>query len=161
MLLNEGGKGCGRMVSKKPRINVRSIKLGYIKLDDGTIIVQRVAVVDARPVRVGSPFGVDFDLVVISGISPHPSEKVLEELKDKPMLEPNKPPPDSWRQLKILDKEPAVEEVEYFDEEVGRYIIRVEIEPLMASLNTGAKTPKGEPFYIVRWAPKISWRKED
>ena len=30
-----------------------------------------------------------------------------------------------------------MEGAEYFDEEVGRYCIRVEIEHLMASLNTG------------------------
>jgi len=149
------------VANERPRISVRNIKLGYLKLEDGTFIVQRVAIVDARPIKLASPFGVDFDLVILSGISPHPSKKVLEELKDKPTLEPNKPPPDSWRPLKIVDKAPAVEEAEYFDEEVGRYVIRVEIEPLMASLNTGVKTPKGEPFYVVRRVPKISGRREE
>ena len=146
-------------MTEKPRIKVKRVKHGRLKLEDGTVIVQRVAIVDARPVKVGSPFGVDFDLVVISGISPHPSKKVVEELKDKPMLEPGKQPPNAWRAVKIQEKEPALEEAEYFDEEVGRYRIRVEIEPLMASLNTGAKTVKGEPIYVVRWAPKISWNK--
>ena len=144
---------------KGARIKVKRTKYGYIRLEDGTFIVQRVAIVDACPVKVGSPFGVDFDLVVISGISPHPSEEVVEELKDKPILEPGKQPPNTWRRVKIQEKEPAVEEVEYFDEDVGKYLIRVEIEPLMVSLNTGMKTVKGEPLYVVRWAPKISWTK--
>ena len=147
------------MAEERPRISVRNIKLGYLKLEDGTFIVQRVAVVDARPVSVESPFGVDFDLVVLSGISPHPSREVLEELKDRPALRPGEQPPESWRPLKIVEKESAVEEVEYFDEEVGRYLIRVEIEPLMVSLNTGARAPKGEPLYVVRWAPKATWTK--
>ena len=147
------------MPEERPRINVRNIKLGYLKLEDGTFIVQRVAVVDARPVRVGSPFGVDFDLVVLSGISPYPSKEVLEELKDRPVLRPGEQPPGSWRPLKIVEKESAVEEVEYFDEEVGKYLIRVEIEPLMVSLNTSVRTPKGEPLYVVRWAPKATWTK--
>jgi len=83
------------MMTEKPRIRVKRVKHGRLKLEDGTVIVQRVAIVDARPVKVGSPFGVDFDLVVISGISPHPSKKVVEELKDQPMLEPGKQPPNA------------------------------------------------------------------
>lgn len=58
-----------------------------------------------------------------------------------------------------MDKKPAVEEVEFNDEKLGKYIIRVEIEPLMAAVNTEKKSIKGEPIYAVRWAPKISWRK--
>ena len=147
------------MVVEEPGLSVRSSRLGYLRLEDGTLIVQRVAIVDARPVKLDSPFGVDFDLVVLSGISPRPSEKVLRELEDKRMLKPGEQPPNEWKPVPILDRKPAVEEAEYVDEKVGRYVIKVEIEPLMVSLNTGVKTFKGEPLYVVRWAPKISWTK--
>jgi len=46
----------------EPRISVRSVKYGWLKLEDGTVIVQRVAVVDVSPVKIDSPFGVDFDV---------------------------------------------------------------------------------------------------
>jgi len=58
-----------------------------------------------------------------------------------------------------VEKEPAIEEIEYVDKTTGKYLIKVEIEPLMTSLNTSVRTPKGEPLYVVRWSPKVNWRK--
>jgi len=141
------------------RIRIRNVELGHGKLADGTVIVLRVAIVDVRPIRVGSPFGVEFEVSFTTGISAYPSQKVLEDFKDKQVLMPRENLPDSWQQLGIVDKKSAVEEVEFNDEKLGKYIIRVEIEPLMAAVNTEKKSIKGEPIYAVRWAPKISWRK--
>jgi len=141
------------------RIRIRNVELGHGKLADGTVIVLRVAIVDVRPIRVGSPFGVEFEVSFTTGISAYPSQKVLEDFKDKQVLMLGENLPDSWQQLGIVDKKSAVEEVEFNDEKLGKYIIRVEIEPLMAAVNTEKKSIKGEPIYAVRWAPKISWRK--
>ncbi len=141
------------------RIRIRNVELGHGKLADGTVIVLRVAIVDVRPIRVGSPFGVEFEVSFTTGISAYPSQKVLEDFKDKQVLMPRENLPDSWQQLGIVDKKSAVEEVEFNDEKLGKYIIRVEIEPLMGAVNTEKKSIKGEPIYAVRWAPKISWRK--
>lgn len=141
------------------RIRIRNVELGHGKLADGTVIVLRVAIVDVRPIRVGSPFGVEFEVSFTTGISAYPSQKVLEDFKDKQVLMLGENLPDSWQQLGIVDKKSAVEEVEFNDEKLGKYIIRVEIEPLMGAVNTEKKSIKGEPIYAVRWAPKISWRK--
>ena len=141
------------------RIRIRNVELGLGRVADGTVIVLRVAIVDMRPIRVGSPFGVEFEVSFTTGISAYPSQKVLEDFKDKQVLMPRENLPDSWQQLGIVDKKSAVEEVEFNDEKLGKYIIRVEIEPLMAAVNTEKKSIKGEPIYAVRWAPKISWRK--
>lgn len=141
------------------RIRVRNVELGHGRLVDGTVIVLRVAIVDVRPIRIGSPFGVEFEVSFTTGISAHSPREVLEGFKDKPVLMPGEKPPESWRQLEIVDKKSAVEEVEFNDEKLGRYTIRVEIEPLMAAVNTERKNIRGEPIYVVRWAPKISWKK--
>ena len=61
--------------------------------------------------------------------------------------------------LEILDKKSAVEEIEYSDEEHGKYLVRVELDSMMASINTEVKTIRGEPLYVVRWAPRVTWRK--
>ncbi|WP_338251850.1 hypothetical protein [Pyrodictium abyssi] len=59
--------------------------------------------------------------------------------------------------MDIVEKAPAYEEVVYSDERIGRYLIRVEIEPIMVSKNTLFKTIQGLPLYVVRWVPKITW----
>jgi len=141
-----------------PRIKVTHVKLGYSRLADDSLIIHRVAVVDIRVIRAESPFGAEFEVGFTTGISVHPSKKALEEFKDKRILAPGENPPPSWRQLDIVDRKPAVEEVEFVDERLGRYAIRVEVEPVMASVNTEVRNIRGEPLYVVRWAPKVSWK---
>lgn len=141
-----------------PKLRVVSVELGYSRLADDTLIVHRVAVVDVRVLQVGSPFGAEFDVGFTTGISVYPSEEVLEKFRDKRILAPGEKPPQSWQQLEIVDKKPAFEEVEFIDDRLGKYIIRVEIEPVMASINTEVRNIRGEPIYVVRWAPKITWR---
>lgn len=142
-----------------PRIEVTKVVLGFSRLEDGTLIIHRVAIVDVRTARTESPFGAEFEINFTTGISAYPSKKVLEEFKDKRVLAPGEKPPDSWRQLEIKEKKPAVEEVEFEDSELGKYLIAVEVEPVMASVNTEVRTIRGEPLYVVRWAPKVSWRR--
>jgi len=43
--------------------------------------------------------------------------------------------------------------------EKEKYIIRAEMEVLMASKNTNYRTIKGEPIYNIRSAIKITWKK--
>jgi len=141
------------------KIKIRNVELGYSKLEDGTFIISRVAIVDVRPIQVRSPFGVEFEVSFTTGISAHPSKEALNLLKEKGVLMPGETPPNHWKQLEIREKKPAVEEVEFNDPELGKYIIRVEIEPLMASVNVEKKNIRGEPIYVVRWSPKVSWRR--
>ena len=137
----------------------KEMELGYAKLEDGTIILCRVAVINVRPIYESSPFGIDFDLDLTTGISPQPSEEAREQIKDKPVLPPGEKPPNNWKQLEIKEKKAAVEKIEYEDERTGKYLITVEVEPIMASLNTAIKTIKGDPLYVIRWVPKITWKK--
>jgi len=139
------------------RLRFRDSRLGYVKVNDGSIIILRVAVVDVRVREEASPFGVEFDVNATGGISVYPSKKALDEVKDKPVVEPGKIPSEGWVRVDIVEREPAYEEVIYNDDRAGRYLIRVEIEPIMVSKNTRFKTLQGLPLYFVRWVPKITW----
>mgnify|MGYP000477532899 CR=1 FL=1 len=143
----------------RPRIKVVNSSLGHLLLGDGTLIVVRVAVVDVRVTQRQSPFGAEFGVDLTTGVSSRSPHEVLEKFRDKRILAPGERPPDSWQQLRIDEKEPAVEEVEFEDSELGKYRIRVELEPIMVSVNTDVRTARGEPLYVVRWVPKVSWKK--
>jgi hypothetical protein len=139
-------------------LSFRNSVRGYVKVSDGSIIILRAAIVDVIPSQVLSPFGAEFNVNYIVGISVHPSEGALNEVKDKPILEPGKQVNEGWIELEIDDKVSAYEEVIYKDAKIGEYLIRLEIEPIMASKNTQFKMQQG-PLYTLRWAPKISWHK--
>lgn len=136
---------------------ILSVKWGTMKLEDNTLITFRAAVVDAVPSQEISPFGVEFGVNIATGISVYPSQESITEVEGKPVAPPGAPPKEGWVRVKILEKKPAIEEVEYEDSKLGRYRIRVEFEPAMVSKNTQVKTLSGEPLYMVRWAPKITW----
>lgn len=136
---------------------VLNVKWGTMKLEDNTVITFRVAVVDAVPSQEVSPFGVEFGVNIATGISVYPSRESMREVGGKPVSPPGTLPQEGWVHVKILEKDSALEEVEYEDEKLGRYRIKVEVEPAMVSKNTQVKTLSGEPLYIVRWAPKILW----
>ena len=139
------------------RLKFKDSRLGYVKVNDGSIIVLRVAIVDVRLREEASPFGAEFDVNATGGIAVYPSESALNEVKDKPVLEPGKTVSEGWIRVDIAERAPAYEEVIYSDERIGRYLIRVEIEPIMVSKNTLFKTLQGLPLYVVRWVPKITW----
>ncbi|MFP3203074.1 MAG: hypothetical protein RXR43_12895 [Sulfolobus sp.] len=137
-------------------LSFRNSVRGYVKVSDGSIIILRGAIVDVIPSHHLLVFNVNF----IVGISLRPSEGALNEVKDKPILEPGKQVNEGWIELEIDDKVSAYEEVIYKDAKIGEYLIRLEIEPIMASKNTQFKMRQG-PLYALRWTPKISWHKTD
>jgi len=139
------------------KLRFKDSRLGYVKVSDDSVIILRVAVVDVRVREEASPFGVEFDVNATGGISVYPSKKALDEVKDEPVVEPGKIPSEGWVRVDIVEREPAYEEVIYNDDRAGRYLIRVEIEPIMVSKNTRFKTLQGLPLYFVRWVPKITW----
>ena len=139
------------------KLRFKDSKLGYVKVSDGSLIVLRVAVVDVRVREEASPLVVEFDVNVTTGISVYPSEGALDEVRDRPVVEPGKTPNEGWVRVDIVEREPAYEEVVYSDGRVGRYLVRVEVEPLMVSKNAQFKTVQGSPLYFVRWVPKVSW----
>lgn len=139
------------------RLKFKESMLGYVKVSDGSVIIIRVAIVDVRVREEVSPFGIEFDVNATGGIAVYPSEDVLKEVRDKPAIEPGKTVNDGWAQVGIVEGTPAYEEAVYHEENEGRYLIRVEIEPIMVSKNTLYKTPQGTPLYVVRWVPKITW----
>ena len=69
-------------------ISFRNSARGHVKVSDCSIIILRDAIVDVIPSQVPSPFGVEFNVNFIVGMSLRPSEGALNEVKDKPILEP-------------------------------------------------------------------------
>ena len=67
-------------------LSFRNSVRGYVKVSDGSIIILRAAIVDVIPSQVSSPFGVEFNVNFIVGISLRPSERALNEVKDKQQL---------------------------------------------------------------------------
>ncbi len=65
---------------------------------------------------------------------------------------------DGWERVEIEEKKNAYEEALYIDVDGKRYLVRVEVEPLMVSRNIKYKTEHGEPLYAVSWVPKITWK---
>jgi len=144
------------------KLKFKDSKLGYVKVNDGSVVILRVAIIDVRPREEASPFGVEFEVNITGGVSVYPSEDSLKEVSDKLVIEPDKIVKEGWIQVGIIEKAPAYEEVIYHDEKVGRYLVRAEIEPIMVSKNTLYKTIQEIPWYVVRWIPKITWsRVED
>lgn len=139
-------------------LSFRNSIRGFVKVSDGSIIILRASIVDVVPLQVSSPFGVEFNVNFIVGISLRPSERAINEVKDKLIIEPCKPVNEGWIEVKIDDKAPAYEEVIYKDEKIGEYSITLEVEPIMVSKNTQVRTQQG-PLYALRWVPKISWHK--
>lgn len=157
MILNLGIRLCVSI--SRGSFRVKDVQFGYIELKDGSIIIQRVAVVDVRVLTTKSPFGVEFDVSITTGIAVRASDSVSKLLENKRILSPGEKPPDAWKTVDIVKSVPAVEEVLFEDEQIGKYLIRIEIEPIMVSLNLEVKTLRGEPLYAVRWVPKVSWKK--
>lgn len=44
------------------KLKLKDSRLGYVKVNDGSVVILRVAIVDARIREEASPFGVDFDV---------------------------------------------------------------------------------------------------
>jgi len=147
-----------QLLDLSERFKVKDYRRGYVKLSDDSIVIMRVAIVDVKPLQGPSVYEVQFEVISAGGISILPSEKAINEVKDKPMVEPGKAPTDGWTLVNITEKQLAYEEVEYVLDE-KKYIVRAEMEPLMVSKNTNYRTVKGEPIYNVGSITKISWRK--
>jgi len=80
---------------------------------------------------------------------------VKEGIKDKPTIDPGKPVEEGWMLVEILDKRCAYEEVTYRAEDLGDFLVRVEVEPIMVAKNTLYKLPDNTPLYAVRWVSKV------
>jgi len=141
------------------KFKLKDYNLGYVKLQDGTIIILRAAVVDVKPLQISSPFEPEFNVIIIGGVSVYPSDSALNEVKDKPIIGPNETVLSGWTLIDIVEKQSAYEEVEYFLNGKGKYVIRAEIEPILAAKNSNYRTIQNEPLYFVRWVNKVSWKK--
>jgi len=139
------------------RLKFRGSELGYVRVEDGSILVLRVALVDVRERRVSSPFGVEFDVNFNVGLAVYPSEESLREVEGKPILESGRVVSEGWAPVKIVEKTSAYEEAIYVGENGRQYLVRVEVEPIMASKNTMYRAAQGTPLYAVRWVPKVTW----
>jgi len=143
------------------KLKITETKFGKIKLSDGTFIVSRVAIVDVRIAIENTPFGPEFDVKTVGGVSVYPSEDVLKEISNKDVILPGKPVTEGWEPVKVLEFEPPVEEAIYNSNSMGEYRIRVELEPIAVSKNVKYRTVLGEPLYAVKWFPRMQWEKFD
>jgi len=139
------------------RLKFKNSELGYVRVEDGSILVLRVALVDVRERRVPSPFGIEFDVNFNVGLAVYPSEESLREVEGKPVLESGRVAGEGWAPVKIVEKTSAYEEAIYVGEDGRQYLVRVEVEPIMASKNTMYRAAQGAPLYAVRWVPKVTW----
>jgi len=73
----------------------------------------RVAIVNVKPLEGPLLYEVQFEVTPASGIVILPSREVINEVKDKPIVEPGKIPTDGWTLIDIVEKQSAYEEVEY------------------------------------------------
>jgi hypothetical protein len=142
----------------KGHLDFQKVGLGYVKTDDGSLIIVRVAIIDVKPTGRRGPFGLEFNVDFTVGVAVRPSTKVREEIKDKPLVEPGKTVEEGWIEVEILEKSNAYEEVIYREEAMGEYSIRIEVEPLMVARNTLYKVSDDIPYYTVRWAPKVLYK---
>jgi len=141
------------------KFKLKDFNLGYVKLSDGTAIILRAAIVDIKPHQ--TPSGVEFNVLTTGEISVYPSDSALNEVKDKPLIEPGKTPLDGWTLIDIVEKQSAYEEVEYPLNEKEKYIIKAEIDPLLVAKNIKYRTIQKEPIYAVKWITKTSWKRAD
>ena len=93
------------------RLGFEDSRLGYVKVGDGSMIILRVAIVDVRLREEASPFGAEFDVNATGGIAVYPSESALNEVKDKPVLEPGKTVSEGWIRVDIAERAPAYPQV--------------------------------------------------
>jgi len=142
-------------VDYRVQLDFQKIELGFVKTNDDSLILVRVAVIDVKPTGKTGPFGPEFSVDFVVGISVRPSERAKEEIRDKPTIDPSKPVEEGWMLIEILDKRYAYEEITYRAEDLGDFMIRVEVEPIMAAKNTLYKLPDNTPLYVVRWVPKV------
>lgn len=144
------------------KYRVLESKPGVATLSDGSIIVIRAAVIDVRHVeRESSPFRLEFDADFTVGISLRPSDTAMREVSDRPVAQSPSEVREGWTDVEIVDAIPAREEILYLGLEEAKYIVTLEVEPLMAAKNTLYRTLRGTPLYVVRWVPKLRWRKAE
>jgi hypothetical protein len=72
-------------------------------------------------------------------------------------LAPQEIPEEGWELLDIEEFTPATVEQEY-DSSKGKLLVKVQVEPVMASRNMSFKNIFEEPIYWISWVYKISWK---
>jgi len=69
-------------------LKFKDIKLGYVKLSDGSVIILHVVVVDVRVCEEAPSFGAGFDIIAAGDIADYSPEDAIKEMMDKPTIEP-------------------------------------------------------------------------
>jgi len=133
-------------------------KFGRIRLNDGSVLMSRVAIVDVKKVKSEPPFGVDLAVRVMYGVALIDAPNELKErVADKPLLPPDRAPEKGWEFVDIVEQEPAFEEAEVVVDSTRRFTLRVESEAVMVARNLEYRSELGEPVYVVRWVNKVRW----
>jgi hypothetical protein len=128
-----------------------------IKLSDGTTLKIKITVVDIKEGDF-SPFGdISFDVKAVGGVTTdHVPEELKKAMSDKP-ISLDIMSLRGWEIIDIIEKECAAIE-ETVNSSKGKFIVRVEAEPIMSARNMNYRSVRNEPIYYVSWVWKISWK---
>lgn len=131
---------------------------GKVSLSDGAIFKIAISIIDARESGF-SPFGgINILIKPMGGTA---IVKIPEEIsnlvKEKPVNPINEIPKDGWEIVDIAEYVPAIAETK-IETSKGQYLVRLKVEPSMASRNLNYKNELGEPVYLINLATLVSWK---
>jgi hypothetical protein len=131
---------------------------GVVVVTDGSVLALRIVIVGVKNVGF-SPFGgVNFAVKTAGGVATlFVPDELKEQVKNKPLSPPDRPPEDGWDLVEVERQEPAEEEVEVLVDDKS-YRVSVTGEATMVSRNMNYRTEFGEPLYWVQWSVKVKWR---
>ena len=131
---------------------------GRVKLSDGSILKIVATIIDARESGFSAFGGINIIIKQSGGTA---VVKIPDELinlaKDKPVYSIGELPKDGWEIVDIVEYTPALAETK-IETSKGNYLVRLKVEPTMASHNLNYKSELGEPIYLLNLAPLVSWK---
>jgi len=143
---------------KSLQFDVFKSTIGFVKLEDKTLITIRVVIGFIEEIGYG-PTGPDLDIaysVYLFAFSP-------QELKTKMIDKPIPPPTgehlrkkEIWEIIKIIEKKAAAEECIYKASDGKNYKVKLEINPAIAARTLEYRDKKGNPVYNIRWTPSLT-----
>ncbi|MGC8696253.1 MAG: hypothetical protein ACP5UD_07610 [Conexivisphaera sp.] len=134
------------------------VGIGRVKLSDGTELKLQIMIVDVKDAGFSPLGGVNFAVNAVGGIA---TSRVPEELRKAVEGRPLavQVPEDGWELVDIVEFEPAVVET-VAEAKGGKFVVRVEAEPVMAARNLRYRSMDGGPYYWLSWVYKTRWRPE-
>lgn len=132
-------------------------QVGYVKVDDGTELSIRFAVVHIREQRTTKPTGPDFGIdytVQISTESPQELKQKVKSKRTRPSESSYLQNLEIWEIVKIEERKSGYEEVQYTATDGHTYKIHYGVEPAIVARTLEYKDLHENPVYYVRWGTR-------